>query len=80
MERPMLSAAIDSCYKEDDIKEILKELVNIFDIEDRVYSLESEKENIPSIVFSFGDLDGKNFLKYIITLIQIFGNQPAIKL
>ncbi len=63
MERPMLSAAIDSCYKEDDIKEILKELVNIFDIEDRVYSLESEKENIPSIVFSFGDLDGKKFSK-----------------
>ena len=37
MVRTLLSIVVDSSYKEEEIKNLLKDLVNIFDIEDRVY-------------------------------------------
>ena len=61
MVRTLLSIVVDSSYKEEEIKNLLKDLVNIFDIEDRVYSMKKEKDKIPSIVISFGDLNGENF-------------------
>ncbi len=61
MDRTLLSIAVDSSYKESEIKNFLKDLVNIFDIEDRVYSLEKDEDKIPSIVISFGDLKGEKF-------------------
>ncbi|MCW3974828.1 MAG: hypothetical protein NWE86_01105 [Candidatus Bathyarchaeota archaeon] len=63
MDRTLLSIVVDSSYKESEIKNFLKDLVNIFDIEDRVYSLEKEEDKNPSIVISFGELNGENFSK-----------------
>jgi len=61
LQKPRLSIAMTSLYKKDGMEEALEDIVNIFDIEDRVYMLKSKKDETPSIVFSFGELNNKNF-------------------
>jgi hypothetical protein len=80
MDRTLLSIAVDSSYKESEIKNFLKDLVNIFDIEDRVYSLEKEEDKIPSIVISFGDLSGEKFSKVQNNLNSNFWKSASNKL
>ena len=64
MERPQLSIAMDSCYKQDGMDGALEDIANIFNIEDNTYVLDSSKnlkDKPPSIIFSFGKLNNKNF-------------------
>lgn len=63
MEKPKLTIAIDSYYKENEIKDPLKDIAKIFEIDERVYALKMPKDNTPTLVFSFGKLSGENFTR-----------------
>ena len=63
MEKPMLTIAIDSCYKKNEIGESLKDIAKIFEIDERVYALKIPKDKTPKLVFSFGELNRENLSK-----------------
>ena len=63
MGKPLLTIVIDSCYKESEIDESLKDIAKIFEIDERVYAIKVPKDKTPKLVFSFGKLNGENFSK-----------------